>query len=63
VTERVVDFIPSADDGVVQMTAEELLTDAIAECLSIASDVGVSIRLAEMSQFAEAQLEQQVPAT
>ena len=61
VTERVVDFISSADDEVVYMSAEELLTDEIAECLSTVSDRGVPIRLAEMSQSVEARLEQDVP--
>ncbi|MDQ2054067.1 helix-turn-helix domain-containing protein [Halobellus sp. H-GB7] len=61
VTERVVDFISSADDEVVYMTVGELLTDEVAECLSTANDRGVSIRLAEMSQSVEARLEQDVP--
>ena len=61
VTERVVDFISSADDEVVFMTIGELLTDEVAECLSTANDHGVSIRLAEMSQSVESRLEQDVP--
>jgi sugar-specific transcriptional regulator TrmB len=61
VTERVVDFISSADDEVVYMTAEELLTDEITECLSTVSDRGVSIRLAEMSQSVESRLKGNVP--
>jgi sugar-specific transcriptional regulator TrmB len=61
VTERVVDFISSADDEVVFMTVGELLTDEVAECLSTANDHGVSIRLAEMSQSVESQLEQELP--
>jgi sugar-specific transcriptional regulator TrmB len=61
VTERVVDFISTANEEVVYMTAEELLTDELAECLSAASDRGVSIRLAEMSQSTEARLGRGVP--
>ena len=61
VTERVVDFISSAEDEVVYMTIGELLTDEVAECLSTVSDRGVSIQLAEMSQSVEVQLEQHVP--
>ena len=61
VTERVVDFISTADDEVVYMTVEELLTEEIAASLSTASDHGVSIRLAEMSQSAEATLRDDVP--
>lgn len=61
VSERVVDFISAADDEVVYMTAEELLTDEVIECLSTANDRGVSIRLAEMSQSVETRLEEEVP--
>ncbi|WP_311173577.1 TrmB family transcriptional regulator [Halobellus ordinarius] len=61
VAERVVDFVSTAEEEVVYMTIGELLTDELAESLSTASDRGVSIRLAEMSQSAEAHLEQQVP--
>jgi len=60
VTERVVDFISDADDEVVYMTAESLLTEEIAESISRASDRGVSIRLAEMSQSAEDHLERKI---
>ena len=61
VTERVVDFISTADDEVVYMTVEELLTEEIAESLSTVSDRGASIRLAEMSQSAEATLRDEIP--
>jgi sugar-specific transcriptional regulator TrmB len=61
VTERVLDFVSTATDEVVYMTVEELLTEEVAESLSAASDRGVSIRLAEMSQATEAQLEREVP--
>ena len=56
VTERVVDFISTAEDEVVYITAEALLTDEITDALSRASDRGVSIRLAEMSDSAEDRL-------
>ena len=61
VTERVVDFISAADDEVVYMTTEELLTEEIAESLAQISDRGVSIRLAEMSESAEDRLERNIP--
>ena len=61
VTDRVVEFISNADDEVVYMTAESLLTEEIAEALSRASDRGVSIRLAEMSRSAADHLEHEVP--
>lgn len=61
VTERVVEFVSSADEEVVYMTAEELLTDEVAEALSDASENGASIRLAEMSDSATERLERTVP--
>lgn len=61
VTERVLDFISTADEEVVFMTAEALLTEELVESLSTASDRGVSIRLAEMSQSTETRLERDVP--
>lgn len=61
VTERVVEFISSADEEIIYMTVEEVLTDEIAEALSAASERGVSIRLAEMSSSAETRLERSVP--
>lgn len=61
VTERVIDFISTAEDEVVYMTAEELLTEEITETLSSVSDRDISIRLAEMSQSAETRLESEVP--
>ncbi|MFC6613658.1 TrmB family transcriptional regulator [Halopenitus salinus] len=61
VAERVVDLISAADDEVVYMTAEELLTEEIVESLARASDDGVSIRLAEMSDGTEDRLERTVP--
>ncbi|WP_321166969.1 hypothetical protein [Halobaculum gomorrense] len=60
-TDRVVDFVSSADDEVVYVTAEELLTDEVVDCLSTVSDRRVSIQLAEMSQSAEARLEREIP--
>jgi len=61
VTERVVEFISTANDEVAYMTVEEVLTEEIAESLSTASDRGVSIRLAEMSQSTENRLDRTVP--
>ncbi|QCC48852.1 TrmB family transcriptional regulator [Halobellus limi] len=61
VTERVVEFVSTADDEIVYMTVEELLTEEIVRSLAAASDRGASIRLAEMSQPAEDRLEQEVP--
>ncbi len=56
-----IDFVSTADDEVVYMTAEEVLTERIADSLSNAGDREVSIRLAGMSRAAEDRLEQAVP--
>lgn len=61
VTERVVDFVSTADDEVVYMTVGTVLTDEIVASLSDASDRRASIRLAEMSQSPEDRLERAVP--
>lgn len=61
VTERLVEFVSNAEEEVVFMTVEELLTDDVVAALSDASDRGVSIRLAAMSDSAETELEQVVP--
>ncbi|MBV0903543.1 TrmB family transcriptional regulator [Haloarcula salina] len=61
VSERVVDFVATAEDEVVYTTAETLLTDEIVESLAAASDRGVSIRLAQMSGPAEERVRETVP--
>ena len=61
VSERVVDFISTADDEVVYTTAEEVFTEKVGESLSRASDRGASIRVGEMSPPVEDRLEQKVP--
>ena len=62
VTDRVLDFISAADDEIVYVTAEELLTEEVTERLAQASEKGVSIRLADMSETTEDRFEQDVPA-
>jgi hypothetical protein len=61
VTARVVDFVAAADDEVVYMTVEDLLTEETGEALSAASDRGVSIRLGGMSDASERRLATNVP--
>lgn len=61
VTQRVVALVSTADDEVVYTTAEEALAGEIIESLASASDRGVSIRLAETSQFAEHRFEEGLP--
>ena len=60
VTERVVDFIDTANEEVVFMTVEDLLSEEVLDSLSAASDRGVSIRLAEMSDATEATIDERL---
>ncbi len=62
VTDRVVDFIATAESEVVYMTVEDLLNEDVTQALSTASERGVSIRLAEMSDQTTTKFEQQVPS-
>lgn len=49
VTDRVLEFVRAADDEIVYMTVEELLTEDIIDELAAAADRGVTIRLAGIS--------------
>lgn len=63
VTERVVDFVESATEEVVYMTVGDLLTDEIVDSLRAASERGVSIRLAGMSEPVTEGIRSEVPET
>ena len=61
VTNRVVDIIGEATDEVVFMTVGELLTDDVLDRLRAASERGVSIKVAEMSNSVESDIRTTVP--
>ena len=61
VSERVAEFVSTADDEIVYITAEEMLTEALTDRLSDASDRGVSVRFGGMSRATERRLEREVP--
>jgi len=61
VTQRVVDFVRTADREVVYTTDEQLLGETVTDVLREASDRGVSIRLAEMADSAERTFQDEVP--
>lgn len=63
ITERIIEFVDGATSEVAFMTVEELLTDEITRSLRAASDRGVSIRLAGMSDATEARLDGGIPGT
>jgi sugar-specific transcriptional regulator TrmB len=50
VTDRVVDFVESADDEVLYATGEEILPDGIPDHLQAAADRGVSVQYAGTSE-------------
>ena len=61
VTDRVTTFIDSADEEIVYMTVDELLTTGVTDQLSAASDRGVEIRLAGMSDGTAERLDRALP--
>ena len=61
VSSRVMDFIDAAEAEIVYMTVEALLTEEIVEQLRVASDRGVSIKLAGLSESVEATLRDEIP--
>jgi hypothetical protein len=61
ITERVIEFIETAADEVVYMTLSDLLSDQITEALGHASDQGVSIRLAGLSESVESTIRGEIP--
>jgi len=61
VSDRLIEFVSSAEEEIVFMSVEDVLTPEVVDELSDASDRGVSIRFAEMSNSAEATLEEELP--
>jgi len=63
VTDRVVEFVEAAETEVIYTTATDLLTAPVVDALSAASDRGVTIRLAGLSQSATATMRDELPET
>jgi sugar-specific transcriptional regulator TrmB len=61
VTERVLEFFASAQDEIVYMTVESLLTDDLIGGLSGAADRGVSIKLAGVSSEVQDHIQDDIP--
>ena len=61
VTERVLEFFSSADDEIVYMTVEDLLTDDLIDGLSEAANRGVSIKLGGVSTDVQERIQDEVP--
>jgi sugar-specific transcriptional regulator TrmB len=63
VTNRVLEFFGSAEDEIVYMTVEDLLTDDLIDGLHEAAERGVSIKLAGVSNEVQDQLQDDIPGT
>ena len=61
VTERVLEFFASADEEIVYMTVEDLLTEELVEELAAAADRGVSIKLAGISPDVQDRIQNEIP--
>lgn len=63
VSARIDEFLADADEQIVYMTVDELLTDDHIEALQAAADRGVDISLAGISAAVEDRIREQVPST
>jgi len=61
VTDRVVEFVEGADDEIVYMTVEELLTEEIVDALHDAAERGVTISLGGVSADVQERIETEIP--
>lgn len=61
VAERVREFFESAEDQIVYMTVEDLLTDDLIDALSTAANRGISIKLAGISKTVQDRIQDQIP--
>ena len=61
VTERVLQFFGNAEEEIVYMTVEELLTDDLIDALSDAAERGVSIELGGVSGSVQERIQDDVP--
>ena len=61
VTDRVIEFIDEADEEVVYMTVEDLLTDDVVEALRGAAERDVTIHLGGVSSQVQARIQEDIP--
>jgi sugar-specific transcriptional regulator TrmB len=61
VTDRVVEFVEGADDEIVYMTVEELLTEDVVDALRDAAERGVTITLGGVSGDVQDRIEAEIP--
>jgi sugar-specific transcriptional regulator TrmB len=61
ITDRVVEFIGGADEEIVYMTVEDLLTEDIIDALRVAAKRGVTISLGGVSADVQNQIKEEIP--
>ncbi|KAB1190469.1 TrmB family transcriptional regulator [Haloferax sp. MBLA0076] len=61
VTERALEYIASAEEEIVYMTVEDLLTDELIDGLGEAAERGVSIHLAGVSTEVQEHIQEEIP--
>ncbi|PSQ15692.1 TrmB family transcriptional regulator [Halobacteriales archaeon QS_8_69_26] len=61
VTDRVMEFVQGADDEIVYMTVEDLLTDDVIDALGTAAERGVTISLGGVSSDVQDRIEEDIP--
>jgi sugar-specific transcriptional regulator TrmB len=62
VTDRVIEFIDGADDEIVYMTVEDLLTEDVIGALADAAERGVMIRLGGVSADVRDRIQDEIPS-
>lgn len=62
VTDRVIEFVESADEEVVYMSVGELLTEEVVAALEGAADRGADVAVGDVSADVEHRVQEQVPA-
>ena len=62
VTERVIDFFDTAEEEIVYMTVEDILTDDLIAALGEAAERGVSIKLAGVSAPVQERIQDDIPS-
>lgn len=60
-TSRVLEFFDNADDEIVYMTVEDLLTEELLDGLAAAADRGVSIKLGGVSEVVQDRIQDVIP--
>lgn len=62
VTDRVIEFISGAEDKIVYMTVEDLLTEDVIDALRAAAERGVTVSLGGGSSDVQAQIQDEIPS-